>query len=102
TIAHNAIDLNGDGVQIEGDPVTGGADGNLIQGNFIGTDSTGHAHLGNAVGLAMLTQATGNNTVGGTTPAAGNVISGNTADGVVLLDAGTNHNLLEGNFIGTD
>jgi hypothetical protein len=102
TISHNTIDLNGDGVQIQGDPVGGAADGNLVQGNFIGTDSAGHAHLGNAVGLVMLSKATGNNTIGGTTPGARNVISGNTADGVVLLDAGTNHNLLEGNFIGTD
>jgi hypothetical protein len=102
TISHNTIDLNGDGVQIQGDPVGGAADGNRVQGNFIGTDSAGHAHLGNAVGLVMLSKATGNNTIGGTTPGARNVISGNTADGVVLLDAGTGHNLLEGNFIGTD
>ena len=42
-----------------------------------------------------------NNTVGGTTAAARNVISGNANEGV-LIGLGATTNLVEGNFIGTD
>src|SRR5205823_931606 len=41
------------------------------------------------------------NTVGGTTPAARNVLSGNAFEGVAIYDSGTTLNLVEGNFIGT-
>jgi titin len=81
---------------------TGTADGNLIEGNFIGTDSAGDPGLGNAAGgLVMLTKAAANNTIGGTSASARNVISGNGAEGVLLADTGTTHNLVEGNLIGT-
>jgi hypothetical protein len=43
-----------------------------------------------------------NDTIGGTTAGAGNVISGNTGAGVMLSGSGTNNNLVEGNYIGTD
>ena len=43
-----------------------------------------------------------NNTVGGTTAAARNVISGNLHEGVLIGFAGTANNVVEGNFIGTD
>ena len=42
------------------------------------------------------------NTVGGTTAAARNLISGNLHEGVLIGFAGTANNLVEGNFIGTD
>ena len=41
-----------------------------------------------------------NNTIGGTTAGARNVISGNTFQGVSVLEAGTNGNLIQGNYIG--
>jgi hypothetical protein len=76
---------------------------NLIQGNFIGTDGTGGASVPNGylsfnyVGGVILF---GNsNTIGGTTPGAGNVISGNGADGIDLV--GVSDNLIQGNLIGT-
>ena len=43
-----------------------------------------------------------NDTIGGTTAGAGNVISGNTGAGLMLSGSGTNNNLVEGNYIGTD
>ncbi len=42
-----------------------------------------------------------NNTIGGTTPGARNLISGNIGDGVLLRGDGM-ANIVQGNFIGTD
>ena len=42
------------------------------------------------------------NTIGGTTAAARNLISGNLHEGVLIGFAGTANNVVEGNFIGTD
>src|SRR5207247_1645409 len=70
--------------------------GNLIQGNYIGTDINGTAALGNAgAGIQLFTfvQPTGVNTV------AGNIISSNGGDGIVSY---TNNFLIQGNYIGTD
>jgi hypothetical protein len=100
TLARNVISGNGnDGVRLE----AGSGTGNLIEGNFIGTDVTGTLAVGNgALAFTPLfggvdVEADGN-TVGGTTAGAGNVISGNTGDGVAL---GSSNNLVAGNFIGT-
>jgi hypothetical protein len=80
----------------------GTADGNLIEGNFIGTDSAGDGGLGNeAGGVVMLTKAAANNTIGGLNGGTRNVISGNAAEGVLMADTGTTHNLVQGNLIGT-
>src|SRR5438045_183640 len=59
-----------------------GATAALIQGNYIGTDATGNAGLGNDEGIAIFGGAT-NNVV------SGNVISGNFGAGVRFLDVGT-------------
>jgi parallel beta-helix repeat protein len=77
--------------------LTGGA-GNVLQGNFIGTNAAGTAALENSDGV-NITSPAGGNTVGGTTAAARNVISGNLGDGVTVFGAGGN--VIEGNFIGT-
>ena len=69
---------------------------NLIQGNFIGTDASGTAALGSQQNGVNLGRSS--NTIGGTTPGAVNVISGNGA-GVVAFGSG---NFILGNFIGTD
>ncbi len=73
-----------------------GASSNVVLGNYIGTNIFGTAALGNANGVAI--GDTGN-TVGGTTAAARNIISGNTGDGVVIENTATT-NLLQGNYIG--
>ena len=53
-----------------------GASNNVVQGNFIGTDVSGTAKLGNnEAGVEIIDVP--NNTIGGTTPAARNIISGN-------------------------
>jgi titin len=78
----------------------GGAMGNLIQGNYIGTDVSGRAALSNALAGVLIESA--GNTVGGLADGARNVISGNGLDGVWLAAAGATSNFVTGNFIGTD
>jgi hypothetical protein len=91
--SRNLISANSNGIVISGVDATG----NLIQGNFVGTDITGTIQLGNSTGIGLL-QASGN-TIGGTTAAARNLISGN-GTGVAISSGGGN--FLQGNFIGTD
>ncbi len=77
-----------------------GGDNNNISGNFIGTDPTGLLDLGkgsNGVQNEFVTGAD-NNLIGGVTPAARNIISGNGGAGISFgLAAG---NIIQGNFIG--
>jgi titin len=95
TISSNLISGNGlAGVSIGGT----GAVGNLVLGNFIGTDVNGKTSLGNHYqGVAIFN--TGGNQIGGTSAGAGNVISGNVQDGILLTES-TTGNLVQGNLIG--
>src|SRR5262249_413322 len=52
------------------------SDGNFIQGNYIGTDTGGSVSSPNLSGITI--SAGANNTIGGTTASARNIISGNT------------------------
>ncbi|HEU4386749.1 MAG TPA: hypothetical protein VFV34_03050 [Blastocatellia bacterium] len=70
-----------------------------IQSNFIGTNAAGAAASANGANGVLIT-ATGS-IVGGTVTAARNVISGNTANGV-LIQADTGQNTVSGNLIGTN
>ncbi|MBL8814158.1 MAG: hypothetical protein JNM43_28575, partial [Planctomycetaceae bacterium] len=87
----------GDGVNISGS----GTSGNAVLGNYIGTNGTGTAALGNTQGVRIADGAQ-NNTVGGTSAGAGNVVSGNANYGVYLLDSGTQNNTVSGNYIGSN
>lgn len=83
----------------------------LIQGDYIGTDRLGTSNEGNE--LAGLLVFSSGNTIGGTTRAAHNVISGNgflripnpslpgSGFGLDLPSSGSTNNLVIGNFIGT-
>gem|GEM_PF-1178345 len=84
---------------INGIPVEGEASGNLVQGNYIGTNAVGSARLPNK-GEGVYVFVATNNTIGGTLAAARNLISGNFNDGVRLQ--GAPENLVQGNLIGTD
>ena len=90
-----------------------GTAGTIVQGNLIGTDATGTQAIGNGGGINVLgkyainappgleLQDPATNTlIGGTTPAARNVISGNGSYGIQLLVTTTT--AVEGNYIGTD
>ena len=91
----NVISGNGNGILVT-------AAGTLIQGNLIGTDATGVSAIPNlSNGIYVINQS--NTTVGGTTTGAGNVISGNTQNGIRVDGGATNTgNLIEGNSIGAN
>ncbi|HEX6271196.1 MAG TPA: hypothetical protein VFZ43_13235, partial [Anaerolineales bacterium] len=76
--------------------------GNTIQGNYIGTDLTGTIDLGNGANGVAISQGSGGNLIGGTGAGEGNVVSGNGENGIVIVDPGSNGNVIQGNFIGTD
>ncbi len=82
---------------------------NVIEGNFIGTDASGAAAMANRQDGIVIMNGSANNTIGGTDPSAGNVISGNGTDnndldrsGVLLVGTGVTGNQIVGNYIGTD
>jgi len=83
--------FNRNGILITGSNV-------IIEGNFIGTDAGGTSDQGNQDGIRI---SGANNQVGGTLPAARNLISGNNSDGIEIRDNGTTGNLVQGNLIGT-
>ena len=98
--AGNLISGNGSfGVVIFGP--NGGATGNVVQGNRIGTDASADFNLGNA-GDGIVLSSAADNTVGGTAISARNVVSGNGRYGVVIESNTSTDNLIEGNWIGTD
>ena len=73
-----------------------GANGNRIQGNYIGTDKTGTKGLANGdlVCAAVFINDASGNTVGGTTAGARNVISGNAFDGVGIFGGSQSNKVL--------
>ena len=74
------------------------ASGNFVLGNYIGLEPDGSTGQGNGdVGIAIVAGG-GGNTIGGTTPAARNVISMN-FEGIEISSA---NNIVRGNYIGTD
>jgi hypothetical protein len=88
-----AITLN----QGPGNTIT--PDDNLIQGNLVGTDVTGTISVANQGGAAV-ESGTGN-LIGGTTPAARNVISGNSGTALEMLGI-VAQTTVQGNYIGVD
>src|SRR5262249_15395646 len=77
------------------------APGKLVLGNLIGTDVTGKLNFANTVDGVLIEFQANNNTVGGLTPSARNVISFNQSNGVEIANKAS-LNLVEGNYIGTD
>ena len=82
--------------------IQGNASGNQVLGNYIGPNAAGSGSISGApnrcVGIYVLSAPT--NTIGGTVSGAGNLISGNSNDGIYVVSAqGT---IIQGNLIGTD
>ena len=101
--AFNGIQLGGteyySGTQYWG--VVPGVDGNVIQGNYIGLNAEGDAALPNACGIYIWDGAS-DNVIGGPRPGDGNVISGNTYNGIWMDVTSGDGNVVRGNSIGTD
>jgi hypothetical protein len=98
--ARNVIAGNREnGVGIFGDPGLP-AVGNRVQGNYIGTDAAGVGRFANLLDGVRI-EGVSTNTVGGTTPAERNVISGNGKSGISIVGVGATNNRVLGNYIGT-
>jgi CSLREA domain-containing protein len=93
-ISGNTGKGNHGGVQI-----TGGASGNIVQGNFLGTDATGMAAMGNH-GRGVTIHHGSNNFIGGALQGAGNLVSANRATGIRIIEG--EGNLVMGNWVGVD
>ena len=76
----------------------GGADGNVIQGNFIGTDRTGMVTIPNQTGIQV--SGASNTQIGGALPASRNLVAGSTTAAIYLSSATDSQ--VEGNYVGTD
>ncbi|MGD8288693.1 MAG: right-handed parallel beta-helix repeat-containing protein, partial [Gemmatimonadota bacterium] len=91
--ARNVIEGGASDVRIEA-----GGDETVVQGNLIGLDSSGAESLRNGTGIEVI-DAQGT-VIGGTTPAARNVIAG-ASRGIVVRGTSLNTRI-RGNYIGTD
>ena len=78
-----------------------GSYGNLVMGDYIGTDATGFASVANRTGILMQAGAN-HNRIGGTATAARNVVTGNQVNEIWITGRGTSGNSVMGNFIGVD
>jgi hypothetical protein len=74
-----------------------GTSGNVVQGNIIGLNEAGTAAMGTFLGVQIINAT--NTTVGGPGPSDGNVISGNTSEGITIAGPNTS---VEGNYVGTN
>ena len=120
-VVSNVISGNaGNGIVLDG------SSGNTLVDNYVGTDPTGTIAIANGLNGIWVTGGSSNNTIGGTAytdtttgavndptgdkgtttpvfvvPPLGNLVSGNSANGI-LIDDNSQHNVLSGNFVGTD
>lgn len=88
------------GIQVSGN-LTGGfyPRGNTIQANLVGTDLSGTVAIPNGYGINLNHGCEGT-LIGGSTPAARNLVSGNTRQGIRLHIADSTY--MYGNYVGTD
>jgi CSLREA domain-containing protein len=124
-IALNGTNAGGPGLEIEnasnsvikglvvnrfpsqGINIFGNSVGTRIEGNYIGTDASGTLDRANGNDGVGLFDGPSQTVVGGSTPAARNLISGNDDQGIDLGTSGTlggqpEEHRIQGNYIGTD
>lgn len=96
-LARNVLSGNLEyGVLITGSNTTG----NVVLGNYIGTDPTGSFAVSNGFGGMLIFGATHHNTIGGTNALARNILSGNVSAGLWITGAGVANNVVQGNYVG--
>lgn len=76
--------------------------GVVIRGNYIGTDYTGTKAVPNWQSGVDVFGGAHDMTIGGNSPNARNIISGNGYTGIIINGAGVTNNLIQGNYVGTD
>ena len=91
----NIISGNGTAVDISGM----GVDSNVVFGNYLGTDVTGTADLGNSRHGVGLRNGARSNIIGGAGLYEGNIIAFNDWSGVSVGGTGTDFNTISGNSI---
>jgi CSLREA domain-containing protein len=79
---------------------TGLVDDTVIEGNFLNTDPSGSTLLGGHYAVVRLSGS--GNVLGGTAPAARNVIAAGAGSGSHTVQIGGNGNVVQGNYIGVD
>ncbi len=95
----NVISGNADG---DGIYLWGSTHGNIIQGNYIGTDASGTITVPNRYDGIGIAEGSTRNVVGGTAAGERNLISGNTGQGIGIYHSGTTSNTILGNYIGVN
>ena len=88
----------GNGVSIDGSTTIG----NQVKANWIGTDQSSTANMGNVEDGVIISGGTTLNTIGGSASSNGNVIVSNTLNGVEIAGANQTANTVAANYIGTD
>jgi hypothetical protein len=99
--AGNLISGNGDG-PFTGGIGLGGVSGATIQGNLIGTDAGGSHAIPNDPDGVEIFDNVADAVIGGTSPSARNVISGNATAGIDVFGTMPGGSGILGNYIGTD
>ena len=95
-VVNNLISGNGgNGIVVRGSL----ASANRLEGNKLGTSSTGTAAIANSLN-GILIEDSSNNVIGGTAANTGNLISGNTQSGVKIVGTTSLANSLQSNIIG--
>ena len=90
------------GNEIDGIDITGnGTSFNKIKGNYIGINEDGSAANGNKQNGIHISTGASDNIVGSKNEEEKNIISGNDSSGVLIEGAGSDRNLVQGNYIGT-
>jgi len=93
--ARNIVSGNG----FYGVNLRAGSDDNQVYGNRVGTNANGTAAVPNDVGIYV--RNSDNNEIGGDDPDKGNLVAGNTYNGVYLYE-NANDNIVQNNIIGLD
>lgn len=88
--------------QFHGSGIVLESNANVVQTCYIGTNATGSSAAPNGGDGILIEGSAANNTIGGTTTAALNVISENGGFGILMTGSGVTANTVEGNDIGTN
>jgi CSLREA domain-containing protein len=91
----NVISDNSVAIEIDGT-------GNVVQGNYLGTDPTGTASRPNAMEGIWIAPGGRDNLIGGSKPGEGNLISGNALYGLNIGGSNATGNVVKGNYFGVD